>query len=67
LGAAADELGAGATNTRVDPADREQVDGFFRGLGGLDHLVLASAEQPAPARRSPARRVWPRATARPRR
>jgi len=41
LGAAADELARVATTTRVDPADREQVDGFFRGLGGLEHLVLA--------------------------
>jgi NAD(P)-dependent dehydrogenase (short-subunit alcohol dehydrogenase family) len=41
LRAAADQLGDGATTTRVDAAEREQVDAFFRGLGALDHLVLA--------------------------
>jgi NAD(P)-dependent dehydrogenase (short-subunit alcohol dehydrogenase family) len=41
LSAAADALGEGATAARVDAAEREQLEAFFRELGRLDHLVLA--------------------------
>jgi NAD(P)-dependent dehydrogenase (short-subunit alcohol dehydrogenase family) len=41
LRAATDELGAGATASRVDATAPNQLEAFFSGLARLDHLVLA--------------------------
>ena len=44
VGAAAEQLGAGARGVVVDVKDEASIAGFFGGLGSLDHLVFTAGD-----------------------